>query len=178
MAKLNRLIQGQDVTFDTHQAGDGQEINWRSLHLEKRLHKGGKIRFHLFGEGETTHGDRISEKDLGRVVREVRDTLNKNEKLARQLAETIVEQVKRFRSGDVTARDAMEAARNIARAFDLGEPFLSLAEIVVTDSRIARFSTIHPGKRPGSVIEIVQDAERVSVQRPKDSWSRWRREPR
>lgn len=175
MAKLGRLIQGQDVTFDTHQAGDGQEINWRSLHLEKRLHKGGKIRFHLFGDAETSYSDRVSEKDLGRVVREVRDTLHKNEKLTVQLAETIVAQVLRFRRGAVTTENALEAARNIAKAFDLGEAFVGLAEIAA-NARIARFSTIHPGKRPGTVIEIVQDAQQVSVQRPRESWGRWRRD--
>jgi hypothetical protein len=175
VAKLGRLIQGQDVTFDTHQAGDGQEINWRSLHLEKRLHRGGKIRFHLFGDAEPTYSDRVSEKDFFRVVREVRDTLHKNEKLATQLAETIVVQVQRFRGGAVTTETALEAARNIARAFDLGEPFVGLAE-VAANARIARFSTIHPGKRPGTVVEIVQDARQVSVQRPTGSWGRWRRD--
>jgi hypothetical protein len=35
MAKLNRLMKGQDLAFDTHQAGDRQSVNWLALHMEK-----------------------------------------------------------------------------------------------------------------------------------------------
>jgi hypothetical protein len=48
MATLKRLINGQDIAFDTHQAGT-QHIRHRDLHLEKRLHSGGKIRYPMFG---------------------------------------------------------------------------------------------------------------------------------
>jgi len=31
--------------LSTHQAGDGQNVNWRNVHLEKQLHNGGgKVR--------------------------------------------------------------------------------------------------------------------------------------
>jgi hypothetical protein len=49
--ELRQLIKGQNVTFDTHQAGDSQNVHVKHLHLEKRLHGGrGKARFPLFGD--------------------------------------------------------------------------------------------------------------------------------
>jgi hypothetical protein len=173
MAKLSRLIQGQDVYFDTHQAGDRQQANWENLHLEKRLHRGGKIRFHFFGDRDPMSSERVSEKDSARVVSEVRKTLRKNVQLTEQLAETIVTQLNRFRGGDVTLEQAQEAARNIARAFDLGEEFVASA-VIHAKAQISRFATLHPGKRPGTVVEVVQTAERVTIQRPKESWAQWR----
>jgi hypothetical protein len=173
MAKLARLIQGQDVHFDTHQSGDQQPTHWQDLHLEKRLHKGGKIHFHFFGDRDPMPSERISGADTARIVKEVRRTLEKNPQLREQLAETIVSQLNRFRSGAVTLEQAQEAARNIASAFDLGPEFVASA-VVHAKAQISMFTTLHPGRRPGTVVEIVQSGQRVSVQKPKESWAQWR----
>jgi hypothetical protein len=173
MAKFGRLIQGQDVAFDTHQSGDGQRINWEELHLEKRLHKGGKIRFPFFQPRQPSWSERVSERDYERVVREVQKTLSKDPKLREQLAQVIVDQLARFREGDVTIETAQEAARTIASIFDLGEDFIATAT-VQADGHISRFATLHAGKRPGTVMEIVQSRDRIEIQRPKESWPKWR----
>lgn len=173
MVKLGRLIQGQDVAFDTHQSGDGQSVHWKELHLEKRLHKGGKIRFPFFGDRSPTSSERVSDKDYERVVREVRRELHKNEALRQTLAETVVSQIDRFREGTITIEVAREAANKIASMFDLSDDFISHA-VVQANNRIAEYSTLHAGKRPGMVVEIVQSKDRIEIQKPKGTWQRWR----
>lgn len=173
MAKLGRLIQGQDVAFDTHQSGDGQSIHWKELHLEKRLHKGGKIRFPFFGDRNPSSSERVSEKDYQRVVKEVSRTLNRNPELRSTLAETVVSQIDRFRGGVVTIEDAREAANKIASIFDLGDDFIGHA-VIHANNRIAEFSTLHPGKQPGTVVEIVQSRSSIQIKKPRDTWWKWR----
>jgi hypothetical protein len=90
MAKLGGLISCQDVAFDTHQAGRGQETCWRSLHVEKRLQGGcGKARFPLFGGASSTRPARMRAGDLDRVATEVRRALRKDEILNKKGAQTI-----------------------------------------------------------------------------------------
>lgn len=175
MAKLSRLIQGQNIAFDTHQAGDRQEVKWKDLHLEKRLHGGGKIRFPLFGDISPSSSEGVSDDKFSKVVSEVKRTLRRNQNLQQQLAESIVSQIYRFKSGEVTVADAQEAANKIADAFDLGKYFIS-ATLQGANAQIIQYSTLHPGLRPGSAIEIVQSADHVLVQKPdKESWSKWKR---
>ena len=84
MATLKKLIEGQNVCFDTHQSGDSQSVNWNQLHLEKRIHKdkgGGKIRFPLIGDYKPSWSSRISEERYEEVCREVKRALSKNEQL-------------------------------------------------------------------------------------------------
>lgn len=175
MAKLRRLIQGQDIAFDTHQAGDGQPVNVQALHMEKRLHGRGKIRFPFFGELREPSYEGLSDKDYSRVVREVRDVLRDNENLRARLAETIVSQIQRFAAREANVESARNAARNLANAFDLGEEFVALA-VTYADETLASFRTLHPGHRPGTVVEIVQSRESVVIQKPRDSWGFWRRD--
>jgi hypothetical protein len=176
MARLSRLIQGQDVSFDTHQAGDGQPVRWDGLHLEKRLHRGGKIRFPFFGERQPSWNEGLSEEKYDRIVREVQKALRKDGQLLEKLAQTIVTQLDRFSNGEATIEDAQQAARKIAYAFDLGEEFVASAT-VYADSRIARVATLHPGQRAGSVVEIVQSASSIDIQKPSsNSWRRWKRD--
>ena len=71
MANLKKLIHGQDVRFDTHQAGDAQPTNWHHVHLEKVLHEGGKIRFPLAGDFQPSWSSRVNDVQYERVKREV-----------------------------------------------------------------------------------------------------------
>ena len=128
MAKLGGLINGQDVAFDTHQAGDGQSTNWEKLHLEKRLHnKRGKARFPLLGKEQPSKSG-MDQREFSRVTREVKKVLKKNEDLVIDLAKIIVEQLQRFSSGEATIEDARAAAKKIANVFDLDEEFLRVVE--------------------------------------------------
>lgn len=168
MATLRRLIQDQDVAFDTHQAGDGQPTNWAALHLEKRLRDGGKVRFPFFGNGSPSW-DGMSERRYARVVREVHRALHANSRLLDQLAETITRQIHRFKSGDMTIEDARAAASKLAKAFGLGDELASKATWHA-QQRLAQFSSLHLGPRLGYVTEIVQSSAGVVLQRPGRAW--------
>ena len=175
MATLKKLIKNQSLTFDTHQAGDGQPVHSDDLHMEKQLHAKpyGKIRFPLFGDREPTWSENVTDAQYSRVTREVKKELNNNPELARGLARTIIDQMWRYKSGSVTAEQAQDVARKIAGYFDLGADFIAIA-VNRADSRLAQFSTLHPGDQPGTVIEIVQSAEYVKIRKPIDSWSKWK----
>ena len=132
MSALRSLIQGQDVSFDTHQAG-AQNVNWKDLHLEKHLHRGGKIRYPMFGNHKpTTKG--VSDDVYQSVTNEVRHALKKDTRLTDALAHTIADQLQRFRSNQASEMEAREAARKIAEYFGLKKEFV--------DS-VARYSNIY-----------------------------------
>lgn len=172
MAVMKRLIQGQDLAFDTHQSGDGQPLKIGGLHMEKRLHRGGKIRFSFF-TGEVTSSSNVSAERQDAVVREVRRELRRNPGLQKSLSRTIVDQLIRFSGGNCTVDQCVLAANSIALAFGLGE---SLSQRVAIDAqgRVVECSTFHLAERPGVVKEIVQRARSVVVQSAKASWSEWR----
>jgi hypothetical protein len=177
MAKLDGLIQGQDVVFDTHQAGDSQALHVEDLHLEKRLHDGGgKIRFPLFGNRQPSHSGRMSSGTHDSVVREVTKTLRKNQALTERLAQTVVEQLRRFSNGEATVKNAEAAARKLASYFGLGKSFVnSVARFAET--RLVHFVSQHAGPTPGSLVEIVQSKARIEVRRARSVYSAklWRK---
>lgn len=177
MAKLGGLINGQDVAFDTHQAGDGQGINWKHLHLEKRLHKGGaKARFPLFGE-EPPSSRGMNERELNRVSTEIRSALKNNRDLVEDLAETIAEQLRRFSSGEAEIHHARQAAQRIAGAFDLNESFLRAVEEYY-EGKIFSFTSIHFNPAQNSLHEIVITGAGIAVQKPRRHNSLRRIDPR
>jgi hypothetical protein len=102
MAKFGGLITGQDIAFDTHQQGDSQPVRLKDLHLEKRLHAGGKIRFPLFGNEPPSSSRKVSPETFDRVTKEVTKTLHKDDSLTEELGQLIVKQLVRFSSGDIS----------------------------------------------------------------------------
>lgn len=177
MAKLGGLINGQDVAFDTHQAGDGQSTNWQKLHLEKRLHDNrGKARFPLLGK-EKPSSSGMNERDFGRVTREVRNTLKKNDASTRSLAETIVDQLRRFSSGEATVEHASMAAQTIADAFGLEREFLRVVQ-EYAEGRLLSFTSIHFNQAQNALQEIVITKAEIAVQKPRRQNSLRRIDPR
>jgi hypothetical protein len=177
MSKLGGLINGQDVAFDTHQAGDGQSTNWQKVHLEKRLHDNrGKARFPLLGN-EKPSSSGMNESDFSRITREVRDTLKKNDALTRSLAETIVDQMRRFSSGEATVEHASLAARAIADAFDLDKEFLRVVQ-EYAKGRLISFTSIHFNQAQNTLHEIVITKVEIVVQKPRRHNSLRRIDPR
>lgn len=166
MAKLRGLINGQDVAFDTHQAGDAQNVNWSALHLEKRLHGGrGKARYPLFGnEKESSSG--MNQDDFERITREVKKALKKNEQLLKDLAKTIVVELERFSNGEATSKDAREAARNISGYFDLDPNFLRVVE-EYSNKHLSSITTIHFNPIEKTLHEIHQTKGEVVIQKPR-----------
>ena len=164
--ELRRIIKGQDVAFDTHQAGDSQNVHVEHLHLEKRLHGGrGKARFPLFGDIKPSSSRRMSATVLNDVTNEVSKALRKDETLTKELAQTIVNVLKRFRNGNANANrdiheEAREAAKRIASYFDLDDEFLMVVENYSKGTLIC-FMTIHFNQEDGTLHEIAQSADSV-----------------
>ncbi|MEQ8409552.1 MAG: hypothetical protein RKH07_14885 [Gammaproteobacteria bacterium] len=164
MPTLKRLIKGQNIAFDTHQAGDAQEINWRDVHLEKRLHgKRGKVRFPLIGN-QYPSSQGLNSNDYGRIVSEVRKVLRKNENLLQELAESVVDALKRFSNDEATYKDYIDSANRIAEYFDL-----DVADVVkafgTRDNAITELRTYHLGSEDIGVIELIQNKDAVSLRK-------------
>jgi len=141
MSKLGGLINGQDIAFDTHQAGD-QNIRWQDLHLEKRLHKGGKIRYPMFGNRVPSKSQRVNDDTIRRVTREVQKALSKNPIITEKLAQTIAGVLQRFTNYTATLASVTEAARKISSYFDLGEPFVE--SVIINSNKImTEFTSRH-----------------------------------
>jgi len=166
MGKLRGLINGQDVSFDTHQAGDKQQINWKNVHLEKRIHnRGGKARFPLLG-GEKPSNSGMNDNDFSRVITEVKRILKKDRKLVRELAETIVTQLEKFSSHTATSETAKEAAKRFAEYFDLDSEFLRIVE-EYTENRLQSFTSIHFNPVEQTLHEIHQSGKEIRIQKPR-----------
>lgn len=164
MAKLSRFINGQDVTFDTHQAGDGQKVNWRAVHLEKKMHKrNGKIRFPLFGNGNPSPSG-MSREDFEKITREVRNKLDGDRALVEKLAETIVDILERFSSRQATSEDAKQAAKKVAGYFDLDDEFESVLERYAR-GKLVSYTSVHMNPETGFLQEISQSKDRVVIRK-------------
>jgi hypothetical protein len=173
MASLRRLIRGQDIAFDTHQAGDGQEVRFEDLHLEKRLWDGGwKVRFPLFGDRQPTRSKTMPEEDYQRVVKEVKKALKDNDELTQELAETIVRQLRRFKNSEISVEVAVAAASKIAENFGLGKPFVARVKGLVSPP-VELVSTLHFERRGAYAFEIVQSANSIQIRRAENSWNDW-----
>lgn len=159
------LISGQDVVFDTHQAGDGRPIRVEDLHLEKRLHSGGKIRFPLFGEGQPRSSG-LNEAERGRVIREVERALSKDPVLVRELARVVYEQLSRFSQNTASLDDARQAARSIAVFFKLGEEFVN--EVAAFhEGKLVQFVTHHRDPDSLERFEIRQRPAEIEIRKAK-----------
>jgi len=164
--KLGSLINGQDVTFDTHQAGDGQRTNWKNIHLEKRLHgRGGKARFPLLGNEEPSNSG-MSDNDFSQVTREVKKILKKDKNLIQNLAKTIVTELERFSNGEATSETAKEAAKRFAEYFDLDTDFLRVVEEYAKNRRLTTITTIHLKPNEQTLHEIHISKKEITIQKP------------
>lgn len=164
MAKLSDLINGQDVAFDTHQAGDGQKTNWKKVHLEKRLHDSkGKARFPLLGNDLPSNSG-MNDKNFSRVTAEVKKSLKKNKGLLKELAATIVAELKRFSSGEATLEHAREAAKKFAGYFDLDIDFRDLVD-EYADGHLTSVTTIHYNPEKKMLHEIHQSKDQIVIRK-------------
>lgn len=161
MAKLSRLIKGQNIAFDTHQQGDAQQTRWKNIHLEKRLHEGGKIRFPLYN-GKPRRTPKVNEKTYQRVIKEVSNTLKRDSNLTDILAHTIADQLHRFSSGAATIAHAQEAAQNIASYFDLDKEF-EVAVARYAGKKLIEYTSHHRSRDDGRMIEIKQSSIEISL---------------
>jgi hypothetical protein len=145
---LKQLIKNQNIKFDTHQAGDGQETNLKGLHLEKILHnpKNTKIKFHFFEKIPIEkQNNNIDKKLLKKIQSEVSKALNKNPQKTNELGELIINTLYRYKNQGIDKKDALEAVKNIADYFDLNEDFISKTiKYGKIDRKITEIITTHP----------------------------------
>lgn len=170
MAKLGGLINGQDVTFDTHQGGDGQASKWEKVHLEKRLHnKRGKARFPLLGDEKPSNSG-MNDKDFERVIKEVKTALKKNLKLLDELASSIVEQLERFSGGKATMEDAEIAARRFAEYFGLDTDFRDKVATYARNKNkmLISLQTVHYNSSEQTFHVIRQTKNAISIKKTND----------
>lgn len=161
--KLARLIDGQDLAFDTHQSGDGQAVHWEDIHMEKRMHgKRGKARFPLAGHAEPSKSSTMSDSTFRKISKEVRSVLKKNRELVRDLASTIALELFRFSSGKASEKDARKAAKKLAGYFDLDTEFEQLVVDYTNKQILAAVTTIHRSPS-GQPYKIIQSATKVEV---------------
>jgi len=163
MAKLRNLINDQKLTFDTHQAGDGQRVNWRNVHLEKKQNnKIGKLRVPLLNNERPTN-DGMSERDFKRVSSEVKKELKKNNRLLQDLAKTISDTIERFSNGQVSADDCSLAAEKFADFFDLSPRIKRMTERHMLHNKLDKYTTIHKNPANEELVIIEQSGKTILI---------------
>ena len=136
---MKRLIKNQNIKFDTHQAGDSQEINLEALHLEKILHdsKNTKIKFHFFGvtplEKQNTNVDK---NIITKIQKEVSSALNKDAKKTEQLGKLLIDTLARYKNNNMDEAEALAVAKKFASYFNLNENFIRKTIKYAKDSKI------------------------------------------
>lgn len=166
--KLARLIDDQDLAFDTHQSGDGQKIHWREIHMEKRMHNNlGKARFPLAGNAEPSKSKTMSDQTFSKISKEVRTVLRKNQSLATELAKTVANELHRFSSGKASEKDARKAAIKMAGYFCLDETFEQLV-VNYLKANLGMVTTVHRNPN-GKPYEIIQSADKIEVRQARKS---------
>ncbi|MDQ7085829.1 MAG: hypothetical protein Q9M36_13380 [Sulfurovum sp.] len=144
---MKQLIKNQNIKFDTHQAGDGQETNLKGLHLEKILHKpkNTKIKFHFFEKIPIEkQNNNIDKKLFKKIQSEVSKALNRNPQKTNELGELILKTLYRYKTQGIDEIDALEAVKNIADYFDLNEDFIRKTIKYGKDNKIIEVTTTHP----------------------------------
>lgn len=171
MPKLNKIIKNQRISFDTHQAGDGQETQWRNVHLEKSvIGKKGKVRFPFLGK-ERPSNSGITDSEFNKIVREVTKVLKKNKSILESLSETIENVLERFSAGTATIDDAKEAAKRFAEYFDLDENFIDEVSIY-RKNRLIKFNTIHEDNLDGKFYSIKLSKKNILIEERKTYYFR------
>lgn len=159
---LKRLINGQDIRFDTHQRGDGQRVNVWALHLDKILHDGkGSIKFPFDALHQPAPSKGMSPEVIKRVTNEVKQAL-KNKKLAKSLGETIIDTFERFSGSSVPVERAEELAKVFAGYFGLDEKFIN-STTKYADDRLVSMSTLHFSQHLKTVHEIYLSSDYIKI---------------
>lgn len=163
MAGLRKLIKDQKLSFDTHQAGDGQIVKWRSVHLEKRHNnKRGKIRVPLLSDERPTNGG-MRDADFRKISSEVRKELRKNRGLVGELAKTVVDVIDRFSGGDASVEDCVLAAKKLADFFGLSPETRRSIEKDALNGRLKKYTSIHRNPANEEFVVIEQSGEVVII---------------
>ena len=104
----------------------------------------------------------MSDDDYFSILKEVTKALRRNDRLVRDLVDTVIGELNRWSSGEATVGTAIEAANKIAKYFDLGE---SLDQVVAEKlGAITSLKTLHKDEKDKLLYEIFQSDKKVIVQ--------------
>lgn len=112
---MKELINGQTIKFDMHSAGDGKPAGVRDLHMHKRMNgkrfKGVGVRFPLAGRADIQFDSKNSKRGDGeRVIREIKNALERDAQLRVRLVATLMEEIERF-SGSLPKSEKINLMR-------------------------------------------------------------------
>ncbi len=168
------LINGQDISFDTHQAGDGQEINYKSLHMDKKQHgRGGvRVKFAFFASEKELSIENLCKKaksqdQCKKVVNEIKKVLKKNPDKKIELAKIIVTQLIKFSNKEASLEEATTVAKNIASIFNLSTDFTDKVIAIYDNNLNLEKATTYHTDRDKIEFQIVQSSVSIKVGRKK-----------
>jgi hypothetical protein len=104
----------------------------------------------------------MSDDDYFSILKEVTKALRRNDRLVRDLVDTVIGELNRWSSGEATVGTAIKATNKIAKYFDLGE---SLDQVVAEKlGVITSLKTLHKDGKDKLLYEIFQSDKKVIVQ--------------
>lgn len=164
---MKQIIQDQTISFDTHQAGDGQEINIDGLHMHKRMNskkfKGVNIRIPLNPDEEISYSGNNS-KLSNEIINEIKTVFKKNPAKVREMAKTLAGIISRY-SKDMNAKNSKEftdnSAKAIAKHFDLNEDISGKLDSGI-NKHLSFVITSHEDEN-GKLYYIKQDISRKRI---------------
>ena len=164
---MRSLIQNQTVSFDTHQAGDGQKVKVEDLHMHKRMngrkYKGVNIKIPFNPEKEIEYTGNNSDYS-DQIINEIKRAFKKNPNKVREFAKDLANRISRY-SSDMNAENSRkfleESAQTIAKHFELNEKIINvmISEIY---NHVSFFITSHKDDT-GKTFYIKQDIDRKRV---------------
>ena len=143
---MKRLIAGQTIKCDMHDAGSGQQRKWGDgLHIHKRMHGdvygSAQIRIPIDSDKKMTITARGGEEIKMRLIKEIRVAFKDKQKRT-EFVEGLVSEIRRFSDNQNTEEKCRDAAKRIARLFGLNDKIIR--EIIEKiELEMTRYTSIH-----------------------------------
>lgn len=166
---MEKLIDNQTVSFDTHRAGDRQEVGIVGLHMHKSMNskrfKGIDVLIPLDDKDEIQFRPRNTKDAIkGALLSEVQHALSKAPAKRKELVDTIIDVIGRYSARmnpDERSITIRTGAERIARIFSK-RPAIESEMQQHINSRLAFIITSHY-KDDGSLFYVKQDFRRGRV---------------
>lgn len=164
---MKQIIQNQTISFDTHQAGDGQQINVDGLHMHKRMNskkfKGVDVRIPLNPDEEIIFSGNNS-KLSNQIINEIKSVFKKDPEKVREMAKTLAGVISRY-SKDMNAKNSKDFLENsskaIAKHFGLNKNIESKLSSEI-NNHVSFLITAHEDEK-GKLYYIKQDIDRRRI---------------
>lgn len=164
---MKQIIQNQTISFDTHQAGDGQEIEPDQLHMHKKMNgkkfKGVNIRIPLNPNKPIDYSGNNS-KDGRQLINEIKGVFKKDPNKVRQIAKLVANRISRY-TKNMTPENSKEFLDNTARAlathFELNDKIMEVVKSQI-ESHLSFYVTQHIDEN-GKFFYIKQDIDEKTI---------------